>query len=88
MNVLYLMRLLVYFVCFAGCLYALSALDYARFLRKNANPAAAQLLYIFLAMAFAYLLGQFLMGIMVSFQSIAPSGEVTLRFAQGLCSVL
>lgn len=65
----YFIRVLVYFVSFAISLYALSALDFNRLLKKN-RVMAAQALYIVLAMAMAYLLGEFLIGIMYGFRDI------------------
>ena len=88
MNMLYVLRLFIYFVCFAASLFALSALDFQRAFKKQVNPAAAQLLYLFLAMALAYLLGQFLMGLMLTFWNITPSGEVTGALPLSCYSVL
>ena len=65
----YFIRLLIYFVAFAISLYALSALDFNRFLKKN-HVMAAQVLYIVLAMALAFLMGQFIMAIMYGFRDV------------------
>ena len=65
----FLKQILVYFICFMLSLYALSALDFKRFIKKNA-AFKAQVLYLILAMAIAYLFAQFLMGIMYSYASM------------------
>lgn len=58
----YIMNLACYFFSFVACLYALSAVDFNKFLKKN-RPAQAQALYLILAMALAYLLGRFILSI-------------------------
>ena len=59
---IYFTRLVIYFICFAISLYALNALDYSRFIKKNS--------YIIIAMALAFLMGQFIMGIMYGFRDV------------------
>ena len=66
---IYFTRLVIYFICFAISLYALNALDYNRFLKKN-SIMKAQILYIIIAMAIAFLMGQFIMGIMYGFRDV------------------
>lgn len=59
-------RVFVYLLCFVIALYGLSAFDFNRFVKKN-KIAAAWVLYFCIAMALAYLLGQFLMAIIYWF---------------------
>lgn len=56
------LKVFVYIMAFIASLFGLSALDFNRFL-KQGKPAAAQVLYILLSIAFAYLVGNFLMDI-------------------------
>lgn len=58
----FLTNLAVYFCAFVACLYALSAVDFNKILKKN-KPMQAQALYLILAMALAYLLGRFILAI-------------------------
>ena len=62
---IYFTRLVIYFICFAISLYALNALDYSRFIKKN-SVMKAQVLYIIIA----FLMGQFIMGIMYGFRDV------------------
>ena len=66
---IYFIRLMIYFISFAISLYGLSAIDYNRLLKKN-HVMAAQVLYLVLSMALAFLLGQFLMAIMYGFRDL------------------
>jgi|GEM_PF-7089726 len=75
MTTLYLIRLCLYFICFGLSLYGLSAIDYNKYLHEKVDPRKAWVLYIILSCCLAYLLAQFLMGIMYSFRSLAPMGE-------------
>lgn len=52
-------------VVFAISLWALDALDFNRFLKKN-KVIQAQMLFLFLAMALAGLVVQFLMGLRIT----------------------
>lgn len=61
------LRIFIYFLCFGLSLWGLSALDFNRFLKKN-KVAQAQVLYIILGFALAYLMGEFLMAIIYYFQ--------------------
>lgn len=65
----YILRLVVYLICLVISLYALDALDFQRFLKKN-KVMKAQILYIVFATALAYLLAQFFTGIMYCFKDI------------------
>lgn len=60
------LKILVYLVSYIACMYGLSALDFNRFL-KQGKPAAAQILYILISLAMAYLVGNFLMSIIYYF---------------------
>lgn len=60
------LKIIVYLVSYIACMYGLSALDFNRFL-KQGKPAAAQILYILISLAMAYLVGNFLMGIIYYF---------------------
>ncbi len=60
-----IIRVLVYFGGFALSLYALSALDFNRFLRKN-RTIPAQILMLLLAMAMGTLVAQFLLALRVT----------------------
>ncbi len=59
---IYVRDLLIYFVFFALSLYALSAIDFARFMKRG-RVKEIQILYILLSMALAFLAGSFLIGI-------------------------
>lgn len=59
-------RVIVYLVCFIGSLYGLSALDFNRFLKKG-RSAQANILYMMLALALAYLTGNLLLNIVFMF---------------------
>lgn len=52
-------------VIFTGSLWALDALDFNRFLKKN-KVIQAQTLYFFLAMALTSLVVQFLLGLRIT----------------------
>jgi uncharacterized integral membrane protein (TIGR02327 family) len=52
-------------VVFAVCLWALDALDFNKLLKKN-KVMQAQTLYLFLAMALAGLIVQFLLGLRIT----------------------
>lgn len=56
----FILKAIVYAVSFVGSFYALNAIDYNRFLKKD-SVRAAQLLYMILAMALAYLVGSFIL---------------------------
>lgn len=66
----YLYRLIIYLLSLIVAYYGLSAFDYSRFLRKNVDRYQARTLYFLLACALAFLLAQFLMGIMYDFKTI------------------
>lgn len=55
-------KVAVYLMCFIGSLYGLSALDFNRFI-KQGKIAQANILYMMLAMALAYLVGNLLLNI-------------------------
>lgn len=59
----FIKELFVYFVSFAVCLYALHGVDFEKFMKKN-QTMKIQTLYLIMAAALAYLLGQFLLSIM------------------------
>ena len=50
----------VYLICFVASLYALSALDFNRFVRQG-SVAKSQLLYILIAFSIAYLSGSLIL---------------------------
>ena len=52
----------VYLICFVASLYALSALDFNRFV-KQGTVAKSQLLYILIAFSIAYLSGSLILKI-------------------------
>jgi uncharacterized integral membrane protein (TIGR02327 family) len=60
-----IIRVLAYFGGFAISLYALTALDFNRFLRKN-RTVPAQILMLLLAMAMGTLVAEFLLALRVS----------------------
>ncbi|MGN1054934.1 MAG: DUF1146 family protein, partial [Erysipelotrichaceae bacterium] len=45
----YIVQLIIYFICFFICLYALRAVDFNRLIRKN-RVYEAQVLYIIIGM--------------------------------------
>lgn len=57
-----IIRLIAYFFGFTISLYALTALDFNRFLKKN-RPIPAQLLMLILAMALGTLFAEFLLAL-------------------------
>ena len=60
-----LIRVFAYFAGFGISLYALTALDFSRFLRKN-KAVPAQILMLLLAMAIGTLVAQFLLALRVT----------------------
>lgn len=62
MNLAFLIRAGIYVLCFLVCFWAMSALDYERFLKKG-HVSQAQVLYWLCAMALAYLAGSFLLSL-------------------------
>jgi uncharacterized integral membrane protein (TIGR02327 family) len=60
-----LTRIFAYFGGFALCLYALTALDFNRFLRKG-KTIPAQILMLLLAMAMGFLVAEFLLALRLS----------------------
>ena len=62
----FIMRIIVYLICFIICIFGLNSIDFARFLKKN-KTTEAWVLYLILAMCLTYILGQFLMSIMYYF---------------------
>ena len=63
----FVLRVVIYFVCFLFSLYGLRALDFNRFI-KQGKVAEANILYFIVALIMAYLLGSFLMSIIYYFQ--------------------
>ena len=59
----YFIRFLIYFICFIFSIFALGAFEYNRFLKKKVNPLQAQMLYLIIAACIAYLLANFISGI-------------------------
>lgn len=57
-----IVRISLYFVCFAIAMIGLSSIDFNCLLKKN-RVWQAQVLYIILSMAIGYLMAQFLMDI-------------------------
>ena len=55
-------RVIIYFICFLLSFYALSALDFNRFL-KQGKIVQGQLLYFVLASCMAYLMGSLFIAI-------------------------
>lgn len=66
---IYFTRLVIYFLSFIVSSYALSAFDFNRFLKKN-SVMKAQIFYLLIAMSLAFLVAQFIMGIMYGFRDI------------------
>ncbi len=62
----YIMRVIIYLLCFAVSFYALGALDFNRFLKKN-KVMQAQVLYILLSLSLAYLTGTLLLSVLYHF---------------------
>ncbi|MBQ1508893.1 MAG: DUF1146 domain-containing protein [Erysipelotrichaceae bacterium] len=62
----YIMRVIIYLLCFIVSFYALGALDFNRFLKKN-KVVQAQLLYILLSLSLAYLTGTLLLSVLYHF---------------------
>ncbi|MDY6063092.1 MAG: DUF1146 domain-containing protein [Erysipelotrichaceae bacterium] len=62
----YLVKIVIYIICFILAAYALSALDINRMLKKNA-VYQAQLLYLMMAMALSYLVGSLVIALMLHF---------------------
>ncbi|MFI3284567.1 MAG: DUF1146 family protein [Erysipelotrichaceae bacterium] len=56
-------QIILYILTFAIALYALSSLNYEKMIKGN-HVSQAQVLYLLLAMALAYLSSQFLLGLM------------------------
>ena len=52
----------IYLICFAASLYALSALDFNRFV-KQGSVSKSQVLYIMIAFSLAYLSGSLILRI-------------------------
>ena len=60
------LKVLVYIVCFIFSFFGLSGLDFNRFL-KQGKTAQGFILYFLICFALAYLVGNFLMGIIYYF---------------------
>lgn len=56
-------RILVHIICFFICFYALEAVDFARFIRRN-EVGRARLLLVLFSMALGYLVAQFILALM------------------------
>ena len=56
----YIVQLIIYFICFFICPYALRAVDFNRLIRKN-RVYEAQVLYIIIGMIMAYILCKFIL---------------------------
>lgn len=59
----YVRDVVVYFIFFALSLYALSAIDFTRFMKRG-KVKEIQILYILLSLALGFLAGSFLIGIL------------------------
>ncbi len=55
-----IVKLAIYLICFLAALFALSGVQFDRFVNVR-QPMKAQLLFLILAMALAYLCGSFLL---------------------------
>ncbi len=55
-----IVKLIIYFICFLAALYALSGVQFDRFVNVR-QPMKAQVLFLILAMAIAYLCANFLL---------------------------
>lgn len=55
-----IVKLAIYLICFLTALFALSGVQFDRFVNVR-QPMKAQLLFLILAMALAYLCGSFLL---------------------------
>lgn len=58
------MQVTLYLVLFGLSLYSLNALHFEKLLKGN-HMKQAQLLYVLLAMALAYLCGEFMLGLVI-----------------------
>ncbi len=56
----------IYFFCFLLSMYAMSALDFSRFIKKG-MAFKAQVLYFILCCALSYLMGSFMMALIYRF---------------------
>lgn len=62
----FVIRVIIYILCFILVMFGLSSIDFNRFLKKN-KVAEARTLYLILAAIITYLLGSFLMDIIYYF---------------------
>ena len=58
----FIIKLIIYMVCFGISMYGLGALNYEKFLRSG-KTMQAQVLFIIIAMSIAWLMSQFLINI-------------------------
>lgn len=58
----FIIRIIIYLLCFALSLYGLNAFDFNRFIKKN-HISEARVLYVIIAIALTYILGQFLISV-------------------------
>lgn len=59
----FILRTILYLTCFCTCFWAFMGIDFERFIRKG-RTKQAQMILLLLSMACAYLVAQFLMGIL------------------------
>ena len=62
----FIVRVIVYALCFALSLYGMSALDFNRCLKKN-KVTEAQVLYFLLSLSLAYLTGTLILSVLYHF---------------------
>lgn len=59
---LFIVRIIIYLICFVVSLFGLQAFDFNRFIKKN-KVIEARVLYFIIAICLAYMLGQFIISI-------------------------
>lgn len=62
----YIPKIIVYLICFVITLYGLSAFDFNRFIKQGRTTQALVLYYV-IAFVMTYILGQFMMSIILYF---------------------
>ena len=62
----FILRVIVYLLCFAASLYGMSALDFNRIIKKN-KVTEAWVLYLLLSLSLAYLTGTLLLSVLYHF---------------------
>ena len=58
-------KVIVYLLAFISCMYALEAINFEKFIKKN-QIFKARLLYLLIAIALAYLVAEFIINLKIS----------------------